>query len=138
MRGNALFYERVKKALKKKRVLSDKERMKKARRRGGFDDSGIDKKTIKGIEDTFGKSCQFCHQPTHAIVDNVHKTGKIIMSCETEGCIGNYYEKKSEQRRHNKKMYGRLIDRELCFDLSKILIGRDPSRLAVTRNRIVL
>lgn len=134
---NPLFFDRIQKALKRKRVLSDKERAKKASLRGGFDDSGIDKQAIKDIEKTFD-TCFFCKQKTHAVVDSVHRTGKIIMSCNTPGCIGNYEEKESEKRRTDRKIYARLIDQKLCFDLAKMLIARDPSRLAVTPQRIVL
>jgi len=134
---NPLFLDRVRKALKRKRVLTDKERQKIAAKRGGFDDSMITKETLKEIEKTHN-TCYFCKQSTEAIADNVHKTGVIMMSCDTPGCIGNYAEKEMEKKRTNRKLYARLIDKELCFDLAKMLIGRDPGRLAVTSQRIVL
>ena len=132
---NPLFVERVKRALKRKRILTDEERQKKAR--GGFDDSRITKETLKEIEKVHN-TCYFCKQQTKAIPDFVSKKGYIQMTCETPGCMGNYYEKEAEKRRSNRKLYGRIIDQKLCFDLGKMLAARDPGRLMVTSQRIVL
>jgi len=134
---NPLFYERLQKALKRKRILTDKEREKKAKKRGGFDVSDISKNSLKEIEDVHNV-CYWCKGQTKAIADETHKTGFIQITCETPGCMGNIYEKKSEIKRTNRKVYGRLIDKELCFDLAKMLIGRDPGRLAVTPQRVIL
>lgn len=137
MSVNPLFFSRVANALKKKRILTDEERQKKAAKKGGFDDSRIDREALKEIEKVHNV-CFFCKGQTKAIADDVAKKGFIQMTCETPGCIGNIYEKESEKRRIDRKIYGRLIDRELCFDLGKMLLGRDPGRLAVTPQRIVL
>jgi len=134
---NPLFASRVQKALRKKRVLSTEEREKKARSKGGFETFRLDKEELKSIEKTF-EVCYFCKKSQKAIADDTHKTGRIIMTCHTPGCIGNWYEKESEKRRTNRKLYGRLIDKELCFDLGKMLLGRDPGRLAITPQRIIL
>lgn len=136
MKGTALFYERVAKALKKKRIPTAEERQRKAKRHGGFDDSYITKQTLKDLEKD--KVCQWCHQPVYAIADGVHITGNIIMSCRSDGCWGNYHTKKSEKKRTNPKMYGRIIDKKLCYDLGELLIGRDPARLWATKRGLVL
>lgn len=137
MSENPLFNYRVQKALRRKRVLSDDDRKRKAKKRGGFDTSHITKESLKEIEDTYG-TCYYCKKKMKAIADDTHKTGTIMMTCETPGCMGNMYEKEREKKRTNRKLYGRLVDRKLCMDLGKMLLARDPGRYAVTPQRIVL
>lgn len=132
---NEKLRNNVRKALRKKRVPSTKEVIRKVKGKG-FDDSYIDKEFIKRLERHH--VCGYCHKPQYAIIDEVNSKGKIIMSCTTEGCIGNYNAKKSEIKRTNKNLYGRLIDQEMCFDLGKLLLGRDPGRLMVTNKGLVL
>lgn len=136
MSVNPVLLARVKKALRRKRIPSSKERQRRAKKKGGFDDSWITKEKIKELEKD--KYCYWCKQPQHLIVDNVHNTGEMILTCDSDGCFGNYYEKESVKKKTNKRIYGRIIDQKLCMDLGKLLIGRDPGRLWATQKRLIL
>jgi hypothetical protein len=115
------------------KIKSDKERQEIARHRGGFDDSWIDKKTIKQLRKPH--FCFYCHKPLEPIIDNINKTGTITMSCNTQGCIGNA----NEDIKSIDPIYRNLarhIDRKPVSDLNQLLYGRSPTRLLARRNII--
>lgn len=118
------------------RIRSDKERAKIARKKGGFDFSWIDKKSKKDILNTPGFFCKFCHKKYQDLITN-HRTGVIILGCHTDGCPGNYAEKRSSWDPRFKKTIGRQIDKKLMFDFKKLYYGRHPSRLWATRKRTI-
>lgn len=118
----------------RRRIPSNKERIRKVGGKG-FDDSYIDKKHLDAINDTH--VCFWCKEKLTAITDFVAKQGRIIMTCDTDECPGNYSEKRSSYPRPIKKLFGRIIDKKLCFDLATLLIGRDNSRLWATRKRTI-
>jgi len=117
--------------ISKRRIPSNAERIAKANKKGGFDDSWIDKKAIKDLSDTH--TCFFCKKRQTPITDEVHSKGRIIMTCDTDECPGNYSEKRSSWDREIKKGFAEHVDRKLMFDLKHIMYGRDPSRLWATR-----
>ena len=118
-----------------RRIPSNKERIRKAKKKGGFDETWIDKKHMKNLEETH--RCYYCKEYMKPITDFVHSKGKIIMSCDTDDCLGNYGTKRSSCPPEQRRFAGRILDRKLCFDLAKLLIGRDPSRLWATRKRTI-
>ncbi len=115
-----------------RKIPSTKDRMRKVKKKGGFDDAWIDKKFIKNVEKTHD-CCYFCKQPMHAI-DLVNKEGRIVMSCNTDNCAGNYYIDKTSWAPQHKKGIGRLVDSKVCFDLGRLLTGREPGRLWAQNN----
>lgn len=126
---------RKRRVISKRRIPSDKERIRAARRRGGFEDAWIDKKFKKNLEDTH--RCWWCKKYMHPIFSEVQSKGKIIMTCDTPECPGNYAEKRSSWNRGTKKFYERHIDRKLMFDLNHLMATRDPSRMWATRKRTI-
>ncbi len=132
---------KAKKELRKRRKLdfrqipSEKDRIRKAKKKGGFDDSWIDEDAKKNLDGAY--SCYFCKKPMKPLFGEVNTKGKITMTCDTDDCPGNYAEKRSSYSRQHKKFFGRVIDKKVCFDLASLLIGRDPSRLWATRKRTI-
>lgn len=138
MSFNDLFYQRIAKALRRKRIPTDKERQKEAAKRGGFDETFINKEALKRIEQTHSH-CYWCKEDSlKAVADETHKTGNIEMQCTTPGCPNNPDTTKVELNPTMKNKYARFIDGELCFTFAKLLQGRDPGRLAATKQGIVL
>jgi len=115
-----------------RRIPSNKERQRKASKKGGFDTSYLDDETIKSIEKTYG-TCYWCKGDMEAITDGVQRKGVITMSCNTPDCPGNQDTTKVELQPHMKNKYAKYVDGELCFDLGKLLMGRSPSRLWATK-----
>ena len=69
------------------RAKNSKERARKAKEKGGFDFSYIDKKYIKDANDNF-YFCKWCGQVMYQ--HTIHRSkGEILMSCDTSECIGN-------------------------------------------------
>jgi len=115
-----------------RRILSDKERQRRAKKKGGFDDSEIDKETIRSIEKTYN-CCYWCKGDMKAITDGVHNKGTILMTCETDDCPGNVDTTKPELQPHMKNKFARYADGAVCSDFGKLLQGRSPSRLWATK-----
>lgn len=115
------------------KIPSTEERIRKARRRGGFDDSYTDKKSLKNLENVH--VCQFCYQYMKPYAYN-HKKGTILMSCSTDGCMGNAALEKGQWDRQFKDLHARHIDRKLTFDLKHLMYGRDPARMWSIKDRI--
>lgn len=113
-----------------RRIRSNEERARVARRKGGFDFSWLDKKAEKQILRMH--NCQFCHKNFSYIVKN-HRKGFVTASCDTDGCPGNYAEKVSSWAPGYRNTIGRQLDRKLMFDFKDILLKRDPSRYFATR-----
>jgi len=69
------------------RTKDSKERARKAKKRGGFDFSYIDKKYIKDANDNF-YFCKWCGQVMYVhTLDRIK--GEILMSCDNPKCVGN-------------------------------------------------
>lgn len=115
------------------RLPSDKERMKKIRKMGGLDDGFVDKKYLKSLEGLY--TCKFCQEPMYPIP--MLDKGKIIMSCRTPDCAGNWNLKRSEWREQHREVVGRQLDKELVFDLKKAMYFRHPDRLWADRFRFM-
>ena len=122
---------RRRRVIDKRRIPTTADRIRKAKKRGGFDDSWIDKKTIDDLSHTF--TCYFCKKRQKPIVDEVSTKGRIIMTCDTDDCPGNYAEKRSSWDRSVKKLFEKDVDRKLIFDMRRLMSMRDPSRLWATR-----
>jgi len=122
---------RRKRVIDKRRIPSTEERIRKVRKKGGFDTSFVDKKHMKDLEDTH--TCFWCKKRQKPIIDEVSTKGRIIMTCDTDECTGNYAEKPSSWNRQTKKLFAEHIDRKLMFDLRHLMATRDPSRLWATR-----
>ena len=115
----------------KRRIPTTADRVRKAKKRGGFDDSWIDKKAIDNLSHTF--TCYFCKKRQTPIIDEVITKGKIIMTCDTDNCPGNHSEKRSSWNRATKNLFVKHVDRKLVFDPNHLMAMRDPSRLWATR-----
>lgn len=116
-----------------RRIPTNKERKRKAQKKGGFDDSYIDKEYIKRLEEMHD-TCYWCKDKMYAIVDKVHSDGLITMSCSTPGCPGNVDTTKVDVNPLMKNKYARYVDGgDLCMDFAKLLSGRSPSNLWATK-----
>lgn len=117
------------------KIPTDDERAKIARKRGGFDDSYIDKKAWKRLGKNKTRICFHCHEILKPKMYN-HRKGFILMGCNTDDCIGN--PETSEHRRKKKlqKLGARRIDAKLTTDFRQLLYGRDPSRMWAVKDRI--
>lgn len=120
----------------KRQIPSEKERIRKVKKKhGGFDDSWIDKEGLKNLSDTH--TCFFCKKRMKPIISEVNTKGKIIMTCDTPECPGNYGEKRSSYPKPIRDLFVKYIDSKLNFDLNHLLVMRDPSRLWATRKRTI-
>ena len=115
------------------RIPSDEERARIARRRGGFDDSWIDKKALKRLEKTH--FCFWCKTKLKPKMYN-HRKGFILMGCDTDDCIGNPDTSEVSRKRKLQKLGARRVDAKLVTDFRQIAFGRDPSRMWAIKNRI--
>lgn len=115
------------------RIPSDEERARIAKRRGGFDDSWIDKKALKRLEKTH--PCFWCKKQLKPKMYN-HRKGFILMGCDTDDCIGNPDTSEVRRKRKLQKLGARRVDAKLVMDFRQIAFGRDPSRMWAIRNRI--
>ena len=122
---------RRKRVIDSRKIPTTEERIRKVRKKGGFDTSFIDKESMKLLEDTH--TCFWCKKRQKPIIDEVATKGRIIMTCDTDECPVNYAEKRSSWNRTTKKLFAEHIDRKLMFDLRHIMATRDPSRLWATR-----
>ena len=115
------------------RIPSSKERAKRIREKGGFDDSWIDKKALKQMSNVH--RCYWCKQYLKPVLFN-HRTGEMIMSCNTPDCIGNIETPEIRRTRMLQKLGARRVDAKLLTDFKQILYGRDPRRMGAIRNFI--
>lgn len=115
------------------RIPSDEERARIARRRGGFDDSWIDKKALKRLGKTH--ICFHCHKKLRPKMYN-HRKGFIKMGCDTDDCIGNTDTSEVRRKRKLEQLGARRVDAKLLTDFKQIAFGRDPARMWAIKNRI--
>ncbi len=116
-----------------RKIPSDDVRARIARRRGGFDDSFIDKKSWKKLGKTH--VCYYCKKPLKPKMYN-HRKGFILMGCDTDDCIGNPDTTEIRRKRLLEKLGVRRVDAKLVTDFRQIAFGRDPSRMWAIRDRI--
>lgn len=121
-----------------RRIPSDKERQRKVKRNsGGFDDSFINKESLKHIEKTYG-FCHWCKMPSlKADSSEVHNKGHINMYCITPGCPNNPDTTKVDLPIFMKNKYARFVDGELCMDFAKLMMGRDISKLWANKKNMI-
>lgn len=120
------------------RIPSNKERQRKvAKKLTGFDDSWYDKRMKKSLEKTYD-TCHWCQAQLHPI-DMINKKGKIVMTCNTPGCPGNYaLDKKDWDRKYRKnKRFGRLVDGRLYWDFMQMVVGKHPDKLWSNHKRFI-
>jgi len=115
------------------RIPSDEDRARIARKRGGFDDSYIDKESMKKLEKTH--VCWYCKKPLKPKMYN-HRKGFILMGCDTDDCIGNTDTSEQRRKRKLEQLGARRIDSKLVMDFRQLLYGRDPSRMWAVKDRI--
>lgn len=115
------------------RIPSDEDRARIARKRGGFDDSYIDKKSMKKLEKTH--ICFYCKKKLKPKMYN-HRTGVIKMGCDTDDCIGNVDTSEQRRKRKLEQLGARRVDAKLVMDFRQLLYGRDPSRMWAVKDRI--
>lgn len=116
-----------------RRIPSDEDRARIAKKRGGFDDSYIDKKSMKRLEKTH--ICFYCKKALKPKMYN-HKKGFIKMGCDTDDCIGNTDTSEQRRKRKLEQLGVRRVDSKLVMDFRQLLYGRDPSRMWAVRDRI--
>lgn len=116
------------------RIPTNEERIRKVGR-GNFDDSFVDKKGVKRVQHAHDR-CSYCKQPMEAIKDYVAEQGKIIMTCNTQGCPGNYaYEPKNWDNKY--RSLKRAEDRELVWDLAQIACSKPFSKLWANKKMFI-
>lgn len=115
------------------RIPSDEERARIAKRRGGFDDSYLDKKSLKKLEKTH--VCFWCKKPLKPKMYN-HRKGFLLMGCDTGDCIGNPDTSEIRRKRKLEQLGVRRVDAKLVTDFRQIAFGRDPSRMWAIKNRV--
>ena len=119
--------------VKVSRIPTDKERASKVKKKGGFDDSWYDKKAKKRIAETH--ICFYCHKPLKP-VEFDYTYGKIRVSCDTPGCIGNFQEDVTTMDKEFRHI-ARVLDKKLCYDLEDNLHIRDISRRWAGPRRLI-
>jgi hypothetical protein len=115
------------------RIPTSEERAKRIRQKGGFDDSWLDKKGLKSMEDIH--RCHWCKEYLKPSAFN-HRTGEILMSCQTPDCIGNAETSEIKRQRMLERAGARRVDAKLLTDFKQLLFGRDPARMGAIRDRI--
>jgi len=115
------------------RIPSDKERAKRIKEKGGFDDSWLDKKALRQMSRVH--ICYWCKKPLKPRAFN-HRTGTILMGCDTDDCIGNVETSEMRRKRKLEQLGARRVDAKLTMDLKQIIFGRDPARMWARRDRI--
>lgn len=115
------------------KIPSPKERARIARKRGGFDFSFLDKKAIKDMSNIH--RCFHCKTYLKPKARN-HRTGQIMMGCDTQDCPGNPDTSLGVIKKEHPQFYARKLDKKLTFDFKDLLFGRDPSRMWAVKNRI--
>lgn len=115
------------------RIPSSKERARIARKRGGFDFSHLDKKSEKDLGNIH--RCYYCKKYLKPKARN-HRTGEILMGCNTQDCIGNPDTSEIIKNKKLKELGVRRIDAKLTMDFKDLLFGRDLSRMWAVKDRI--
>lgn len=115
------------------RIPSTEERAKLIKKKGGFDGSWYDKKAKKQLSKVH--KCFWCKKYLKPTFLN-NRTGEIIMSCDSPGCIGNIDTPEQARIRKLKKMGVESIDKKLVTDLKQLLYGRDLKRMGAVKDRI--
>ncbi|MEE9438985.1 MAG: hypothetical protein V3V14_08305 [Saprospiraceae bacterium] len=115
------------------RIPSPKDRARIAKRRGGFDFSYLDKKGVKDLSKVH--RCYHCKKYLKPKARN-HRTGQIMMGCDTDDCIGNTDTPEMRRQKKMKQLGARRVDAKLTMDFKKNLFGRDPARMWAVKNRI--
>jgi len=115
------------------KIPSTEYRKKIIRQRGGFDDGGFGKEDMKKLSKVH--KCFWCKKYMKPTMLN-HRTGEILMSCGTSGCIGNVDTPEVKRQKMLEKSGARRVDAKLLTDFKQILFGRDPSRMGAIRDRI--
>jgi hypothetical protein len=108
-------------------------RKKRIRQKGGFDDSYYTKQDIKNMSDVH--RCWHCKEYLKPAMFN-HRTGEIMMSCDTDDCIGNVDVSERRRQKLLKKAGARRVDAKLTMDFKQLLFGRDLSRMGAVKDRI--
>lgn len=126
-------YRMGKKPVIGRKIPTDEERAKIAQKRGGFDDSWIDKKAWKRLGKTH--FCYWCKERLKPKMYN-HRKGYILMGCDTPDCIGNPDTSETQRKRKLEKLGARRVDAKLVTDFRQLLYGRDPSRMWAVKDRI--
>ena len=121
-----------------RRIPSDKERIRKVKKgSGGFDDTYINKESLKHIEKTHG-FCHWCKMPSlKADASEVHNKGYINMVCSTPDCPNNPDTTKVDLPGATKNKYARFVDGDLCMDFAKLMMGRDMSKLWANKKNMI-
>lgn len=108
------------------RIPSDKDRKRRVKKyKGGFDDSWYDDKAKDLLSDTH--SCHYCGKPMKPI-NRIKNHGEIIMTCDTDGCPGNY----ALDKKHWDKQYKPLaesLDRKLLWEFADIALDKPWRKL---------
>lgn len=115
------------------KIPTDDERAKIARRRGGFDDSYIDKKAWKRLGNTH--FCYYCKERLKPKMYN-HRKGFIRMGCDTDDCIGNVDTSEVRRIKKLKELGARRVDAKLVTSFKQLLYGRDPARMWAVKDRV--
>lgn len=115
------------------RLQSKKERKRKAKRKGGFDDTWYTKDAREMLKYTYDE-CPFCEQQRYPIND-IKRNGRVIMSCKTGGCPGNA-EYDTSNWDHKYKDLARRVDKDAIHDFKDLIRGTNPRRLWSIKRRI--
>ena len=107
-----------------RRARTTDERKRIAKKKGGFDDSYIDKKFIKTAGNQF-YFCKWCSKPMY-VADFDKLAGEITMSCSTDECIGNI-DMNDLWREAMMKQMG--LTGKLAFDTNKLFHGRKTNQI---------
>ena len=108
-------------------------RKKRIRQKGGFDDSYYTKADIKNMSTVH--RCWYCKEYLKPAMFN-HRTGEVMMSCDTDDCIGNVDTSKRRRQKLLEKAGARRVDAKLTMDFKQLLFGRDLSRMGAVKDRI--
>jgi hypothetical protein len=115
------------------KIPTTKERTKAIKRKGGFDGSWWDKEAIKDTSNLH--RCFYCKKYLKPAMFN-HRTGEVMMSCDTDDCIGNVATSEVRRQKLLEKAGARRVDAKLLTDFKQLLFGRDPKKMGAIRDRI--
>ncbi len=115
------------------KIPTTEERKKAIKRKGGFDDSWWGKADIKNTSDVH--RCHWCKEYLKPAMFN-HRTGEVMMSCDTDDCIGNVSTSERRRQKLLEKAGARRVDAKLLTDFKQLLFGRDLSRMGAIKDRI--
>ena len=107
-----------------RRALTTTERQRKAKKKGGFDDSYIDKNFIKRANGNF-YYCRWCGKPMY-VADFSRLKGEVKMSCTTDECIGNI-DMSDLWRQAKLKQLG--LTGKLAMNTKKLIHGKQTNQI---------